>query len=138
MLPVRTLILSPRFSEDSVLLRRAAGRAGWQALRLSGWRIPEDAVQGPVAIYGETLFAEAVAGQLSLALLDVPEEWLPGLAERYLRRELGVSTLDAARSHPGPVFVKPADGRQGFEGRVFRAGEGLPSVAACSGRPPTY
>lgn len=131
MLAVPTLILSPRFTDDSILMRAAAGRAGWQIRRPTGWRIPPDMVTGPAAIYGEVLFAEAVAGQLGLALLDVPEDWLPGLPPQFLRRELRVSTLAAARDHPGPVFVKPADGRKGFAGRLYRAGAGLPSEAAC-------
>ncbi|WP_131817237.1 ATP-grasp domain-containing protein [Nocardia salmonicida] len=134
-----TLILSPRFTNDSVLMRGgAAVRAGWRVLRLSGWRIPPDTVAGPAAIYGEVLFAEAVAGQLGLALLDVPEAWLPGLPPRFLRRELRVATLAAARAHPGPVFVKPADGRKGFAGQLYRAGAGLPSDDACPDDTPVY
>ncbi len=139
MLTVPTLILSPRFTNDSVLMRGgAAVRAGWRVLRLSGWRIPPDTVAGPAAIYGEVLFAEAVAGQLGLALLDVPEAWLPGLPPRFLRRELRVATLAAARAHPGPVFVKPADGRKGFAGQLYRAGAGLPSDDACPDDTPVY
>ncbi|MFD3746392.1 ATP-grasp domain-containing protein [Nocardia sp. NPDC058633] len=107
-------------------------------LRLSGWRIPPDTVAGPAVIYGEVLFAEAVAGQLGLALLDVPEDWLPGLPPRFLRRELRVSTLAAARAHPGPVFVKPADGRKGFAGQLYQAGAGLPSHDACPDDTPVY
>lgn len=138
MLTVPTLILSPRFTDDSVLMRGAAVRAGWRVLRLSGWRIPPDMVAGPAVIYGEVLFAEAVAGQLGLALLDVAEDWLPGLPPRFLRRELRVSTLAAARAHPGPVFVKPADGRKGFAGQLYRAGAGLPSDDACPDDTPVY
>ena len=51
-------------------------------LRLSGWRIPPHMVAGPAVIYGEVLFAEAMAGQLGLALLDAAEDWLPGLPTR--------------------------------------------------------
>ncbi len=138
MRAVPTLILSPRFTDDSVLMRGAAVRADWQVVRLSGWRIPPDMVAEPAVIYGEVLFAEAVAGQLGLALLDIPEDWLPGLPPQFLRRELRVSTLAAARAHPGPVFVKPADGRKGFAGQLYRAGAGLPSEAACPDDTPVY
>ncbi|WP_302874808.1 ATP-grasp domain-containing protein [Nocardia mangyaensis] len=133
-----TLILSPRFTDDSVLMRGAAVRAGWQVLRLSGWRLPPDIVAGQATIYGEILFAEALAGQLGLALLDVPADWLPGLPPQFLRRELRASTLAAARAHPGPVFVKPADGRKGFAGQVYQAGAGLPSDAAYPDDTPVY
>ncbi|MFE2958011.1 hypothetical protein [Nocardia tengchongensis] len=48
-----TLILSPRYSEDSRVMRAAAISAGWNVLRLSGWRVPEDDVIETVAFYGE-------------------------------------------------------------------------------------
>src|SRR5687768_8738263 len=35
-----TLVLSPRYTDDSKALRAAAGRAGWKTERLGGWRAP--------------------------------------------------------------------------------------------------
>ena len=37
-----TLILSPRYSDDSIKLRRAAVALGWDVMRLASWRCPED------------------------------------------------------------------------------------------------
>ncbi|MFR9752464.1 ATP-grasp domain-containing protein [Nocardia sp. 004] len=126
-----TLILSPRYSPDSRTMRSAALRSGWNVLRLPNWRAPEDKAPEVTAVYGEPLFAKVVAGQLGLALLDAPDDWLPGLPERFRRRDIWVATMDVARTFPNPVFVKPADGDKGFAGRVYRHGEGLPSPDAC-------
>lgn len=84
----------------------------------------------PAAVYGEPLYGEAIAAQLELALLDAPQDWLPGLPEEHRKRDIRVSTLGEARQWETPVFVKPADGRKGFEGAVYEGGDGLPPVAA--------
>ncbi|WP_433332168.1 ATP-grasp domain-containing protein [Spirillospora sp. CA-294931] len=122
-----TLVLSPRYTSDSKALRAAAGRCGWAAERLGGWRAPAH-LRGrdDLALYGEPTFAEVIAAQLGLSLIDAPQDWLPGLPERHLRRALTRTTLAEARASAGPpMFVKPADGRKGFEGRVYEAA-GLP------------
>ncbi|MEV6767225.1 ATP-grasp domain-containing protein [Nocardia sp. NPDC051030] len=112
-------------------MRGAAIRAGWSVRRLGGWRAPEDLEGEAVAVYGEPLFAEVIATQLGQALMDVPDGWLPELPQEHRRRDIRVATLEEARTCATPVFVKPADGRKGFEGAVYRHGVGLPSVEAC-------
>ncbi|MEU6746440.1 ATP-grasp domain-containing protein [Spirillospora sp. NPDC046719] len=125
-----TLVLSPRYSEDSKVLRLAAGRAGWKAERLGGWRAPARLRGQDVALYGEPTFVEVIAAQLGVALIDAPPSWLPGLPERHLRRNVDMSTLAEVReSLVRPVFVKPADGRKGFEGRVYGSPADLPDAA---------
>ena len=37
-----TLILSPRYSNDSIKPRSAAIALGWDVIRLASWRCPED------------------------------------------------------------------------------------------------
>jgi hypothetical protein len=124
-----TLVLSPRYSEDSKVLRLAAGRAGWKAERLGGWRAPARLRGQDVALYGEPTFVEVIAAQLGVALIDAPPSWLPGLPERHLRRNVDMSTLAEVReSLVRPVFVKPADGRKGFEGRVYGSPADLPDA----------
>jgi hypothetical protein len=125
---VPTLVLSPRYTQDSKILRVAAGRAGWKAERLGGWRAPGRLRGQDVVLYGEVTYAEVIAAQLGLALLDVPPTWLAGLPERHLRRGLGMSTLAEVRaSLAAPTFVKPSDGRKAFEGRVYRSPGELPA-----------
>ncbi|WP_167353318.1 ATP-grasp domain-containing protein [Nocardia coubleae] len=110
-------------------MRAAAIRAGWNVVRLTNWRVPEDTVA--TAIYGETMFAEVIAAQLGITLLDAPDDWLPNLPKSLLQRQIQISTLGEARRHADPVFVKPADGRKGFAGAVYRNGIGLPPPKAC-------
>lgn len=116
-----TLLLSPHYSNDSRALRDAAARAGWRVRRLGGWRVPDEPPAGPadVVVYGEPLFAEVIAAQVGVALLDAPADWLPGLPEPHRRRAIEPATLRDARARREPVFVKPADGRKGFEGAVY-------------------
>lgn len=107
--------------------------AGWSVLRLDGWQAPEELVGAALAVYGEISWAEVIAGQLELALIDVPEDWLPGLPERYRRRDIRLATLREARACTTAAFVKPADGRKGFEGRVYaHGGLGLPAAESYS------
>jgi hypothetical protein len=121
------LVLSPRYTSDSKILRAAAGRLGWKAERSGGWRAPAHMRGQDVVLYGEPTFVEVIASQVGVALLDVPSDWLPGLPERHRRRSIAVSTLgDMRESLSEPVFVKPADGRKAFEGKVHRSGDELP------------
>ena len=61
-----TLILSPRYSDDSITLRRAAIDLGWDVMRLASWRCPEDFEPEEPVLHGEPLFNTAVAEQLGL------------------------------------------------------------------------
>ena len=84
-MPVPTLVLPPRFTDDSNALWRAALDAGWDIERLSGWRASEGLARREPVLYGEPLFAAAIAEQLDLALLEPPFDWLTRLPDRYRR-----------------------------------------------------
>jgi hypothetical protein len=125
-LRVPTLVLPPRFTEDTDAVRRAALAAGWAIERLRSWRVP-----GPVddaVLYGEPLFAAVVAPQLGLALLEPPLDWLTTVPARLLGRRVRFMTLAEARALPGPVFVKPAD-EKAFDAKVWASGAELPGPA---------
>jgi hypothetical protein len=47
-----TLILSPRYDEDSIALWRAASTEGWNVVRTQGWRVDPDAARDGPVIYG--------------------------------------------------------------------------------------
>lgn len=121
------LILPPRYTQDSIALWRAAGRAHWPVVRLQNWRVPEDLKGRDVCIYGEPLFAAVVAEALKLELLEPPADWLIGLPPTLLQRSVQYTTFEHANAANFPAFVKPA-GEKSFEARVYaRAGE-LPST----------
>jgi hypothetical protein len=136
---VPILVLSPRYTSDSKVLRVASGRAGWKAERLGGWRAPDRLRGQDVALYGEPTFVEVIAAQLGLALIDAPSDWLPGLPERHRRRTIAMSTLAEVRaSLVRPTFVKPADGRKAFEGKVYDSPARLPGEEILPGSTPVF
>jgi len=122
------LVLPPRITPDTDAMLAAARTAGWGSLRLDSWRVPAGLSQRDVVLYGEPLFADVVAGSLGVALLQAPFDWLPKLPARYRQRAVTFTSLAAARQHPRPAFIKPADDKC-FVARVYASGAELPSPA---------
>lgn len=130
-----TLILSPRYTPDSIALRTAALLAGWRVMRLAGWRTPAGFVVEEPVLYGEPLFAAVVAEALSLALLAPPLDWLAGLPEELRRREVRYTTLREARKETRRTFIKPADDKC-FPAAVYDSGRELPPDDVLPGETP--
>lgn len=134
MNPVSTpprVILAPRITDDSVSIWRTCLELGWKPTRLAGWRVPDELIQSiqggeDIVIYGEPLFAEAVADQLGLVLLEPAIDWLTTIPSEHLSREIKLMTLGEARAMTSPAFVKPADGKI-FEPKVYKTGADLPT-----------
>lgn len=103
-----TLVLTPRQTDDTQTLWKAAARLGWRTERLGSWRIPEHlrTLEDPV-LYAEALFAPEFAEQLDLDLLSPPDDWLVGLPREYTSRTIRLTTLGEARTLERPMFVKP-------------------------------
>lgn len=120
-----TLILPPRYTEDSNLVRKAAIEAGWKVERVQGWRAPEWLRDVDPVLYGEPLFAAVVADTLGLALLEPPFNWLSTIPREWLCRDVRFMTLGDARNE-GPAFIKPADDKC-FAARVYDSGNDLPT-----------
>ena len=123
-----TLLLSPRYTPDSIALWKAAIAAGWEVTRLSSWRPPEGFTAVDPVLCDEPLFALMMAEALSLALLEPTLDWLPRLPLAYRRREVAALTLAEARALRAPTFVKPADDKC-FPARVYASGAELPVLA---------
>lgn len=120
----KTLLLSPRYSEDSIALWRAARQEGHPTQRLQGWRLQGTPPQGELILYGEPLFIAGLAEQLSLNLLEPPLDWLTQLPQRYLKREIRFGQLGGLSEITLPAFLKPADDKS-FPARVYQAPEEL-------------
>lgn len=122
------LLLAPRMTDDSKAIWKAALDLGWSIHRIQGWRVPEElkTTHTSLVLYGEPLFAEAVADQVGLVLLEPSVNWLTRLPHEYLQRDIELMTLAEARTRPTPAFVKPADGKI-FDPKVYQTGDGLPS-----------
>ncbi len=121
-----TLILPPRYTDDSNALWRAAVRLNWEIERLQSWRVPDEFKPSlPLAIYGESLWANFVAHQLAGELYEPPLDWLAKLPPQFLGRRVEFCTLLEAREKSFPLFVKPA-GEKEFEARVYQSAADLP------------
>jgi hypothetical protein len=121
-----TLIFTPRFTDDSQALWKAAGELGWTTERLGGWRVPQHlrSLPDPV-LYGEALFGPALAEQLGIELLSPPEDWLVRLPQEHRKRVITLSTLGAERGRADAAFIKPPNDKS-FPAGVYR-GADLPA-----------
>lgn len=122
---VPVLVLSPRYSEDSRVLRRAALQVGWQVERLGGWEVPERLLPRRLIFSGEFGYLQVIAHKLSWALLDAPPDWLLHLSWNYRQRSIEKKTLAAARNLSHSAFVKHATGKA-FVAGVYSSGADLP------------
>ena len=118
-----TLILTPRYTEDSQALWRAAGELGWGVERLAGWRVPERVSSSvdPV-LYVEGLLGPTVAKELGLRLAEPEVDWLPRLPYEYRKRRIVGMSLGEARQLTEPAFVKPPNDKS-FPARVYLGSE---------------
>jgi len=124
-----TLILSPRYSDDSITLRRAAVALGWDVMRLASWRCPEDFGPEEPVLFAEPLFNAAVAEQLGLTMIEPPEDFLVTLPREYVMRGVRLITAAEARTLPGQVFLKPPNLKT-FPAKVYTSGAELPGMPA--------
>ncbi|MBX7194849.1 MAG: ATP-grasp domain-containing protein [Sandaracinaceae bacterium] len=135
---MRTLVLSPRYTDDSNAMWRAATDRGWDVVRVRSYR--PDAIDPAVAkksplLYGETLLADALAEPLGLVVVEPSPTWLPSLPEAYRKRQVQLSTLGKARLVRTPQFVKPVDEKI-FKSRVYDDGAMIdPDLALDDGEP---
>ncbi|HEY4387390.1 MAG TPA: ATP-grasp domain-containing protein, partial [Ktedonobacteraceae bacterium] len=123
------LILSPRTTPDSIIMRNAALLAGWDVERLHIWRLPHRLYDRELVLYGEPLFAEVIAGQCNLALIETTFDWLVHLPEQHRKRWISYTTLAEARDISRPTFIKPVDGKT-FAAAVYDSGTQLSSADA--------
>ena len=126
-----TLLLAPVFNDDSEAVRQAANRCGWQVVPIHGWDAPRGLASPKLAYYGflRPLFATILLDALGHVLLEAPLDWLATLPYVYRQREVGFTTLAAARQQTTPAFVKPAEDKQ-FPAQVYASGALLPDEPA--------
>lgn len=113
-----TLILPPRYTDDSILMREAALRAGWQVLRLSSWSLTQEP-KNPV-IYGEPLFVAAITEKLGIFPLEPPFDFLTRLPKKFVQRDVIYTDLGTAKKIGDPKFIKPADDKC-FKAQIYNA-----------------
>ncbi|MFF4349939.1 ATP-grasp domain-containing protein [Streptomyces sp. NPDC001530] len=126
----RTLFLSPRVTATGHALADAARRRGIHVETLRDWRVPDEwrGTRG-ATLYAGPLFADAVAGELGLGLLEAPPDWLARLPYELTGRDIEFSTVAEARQLRRPAFVKPPNDKS-FPARVYPDGSRLPGPDA--------
>ncbi len=122
-----TLVLPSRYTEDSRALWQAAVDAGWRTERLTSWRVPGWLRGRSVVLYGEPLFAAAIAPELDVELLEPTPNWLTTLPATMTGRHIRAMTLETARKLDQPAFIKPMVDKC-FEARVYENGSELPDT----------
>jgi len=122
-----TLLLSPRYTDDSIALWRAAAAIGWNVERLHRWRVP-DLLDDDLVIYGEPLFAAIVSAQTGYTLLEPVFHWLATVPAQYLRREVRFCHAEDLSDIKFPRFIKPADDKC-FPAQVYASAAEIPSLA---------
>src|SRR4051812_11644823 len=123
-----TLVLAPRFTPDSITMRRAALEMGWHVERLASWRAPEELIGQELVLYAEPLFVAAVAETLGMSLIEPTLDWLPSLPMNFRLREIRLVSMKRARELTDPHFVKPA-GDKCFLAKVYESGHCLPAMS---------
>ena len=120
------LVLSPRYSEDSIAISKVAAKAGWEVERLPSWHIPPLLREEDTCVFAEPLFAINAASQLDIELIEPTYDWLIIQPSEYVRREVTLMTLGDARRLALRGFVKSA-GEKFFRPQVYRHADELPS-----------
>ncbi|HEU5352849.1 MAG TPA: ATP-grasp domain-containing protein [Actinocrinis sp.] len=124
------LLFPPRANDTARALSEAAVRRGLRTRTFSDWRVPEDLRgHGAAHLYAGPLFADAVAAELNLALLQPADDWLPSLDRQLLGRQVALTTIAEARAIRRPVFVKPPADKS-FPAKVYADGSKLPGPDA--------
>jgi hypothetical protein len=119
------LILPPAPTGTAQLLAGAARSRGMEVRILARRPVPRG-LFGRTHLYGGEAFADAVAPELGMALLQPPARWLADLPVEFTRREIVFTTLGEARRLGQARFVKPAAGKA-FPAQVYAPGGDLPS-----------
>jgi hypothetical protein len=122
----KTLVLSPRYTPDSIALSIVALEMGWTVERLQSWRPPTHLCNREVVPYGEPLFAAVVADTLQLVLIEPRLSWVAEIPFDLRQRNVQFTNFATARTQDHRSFIKPADDKC-FPARVYESGTDLPS-----------
>jgi len=104
----KIIVLSPNFSEDSMIINQATIDTEFTAMRFGSWNVPQEYRQNVIAVYGEDLFTTIVAEQCNLKLLKPTDDWLASVPLKYTLRTIQYNRFGNIENVQNK-FIKPVD-----------------------------
>ncbi|MFJ2738597.1 ATP-grasp domain-containing protein [Streptomyces sp. NPDC087440] len=120
-----TLVLPPRLTASARTMRDAAHERGLTTVQLSTFEAPPEL--RAEHIHAGPSFADVVAPELGVALLQAPEDWLARLPRAFTRRDVVLMPLREAQTLRRPAFVKSPNDKQ-IRAMVYTDGSRLPGA----------
>ena len=126
-----TLLLHPRFDDDSQLIWQAAVSRGWSVMR-AGYDLglgPDPTLRDDLVLYGGAEWGASVAAQMGISLLSPPDDWLISAPFAVTKRTSVLfsfgSAAHVAERARFPLFAKSLRG-ESIESRVYHSPSDLP------------
>lgn len=104
----KIIVLSPNFSEDSMIINQATIDTEYTAMRFGSWNVPAEHQNDVVAVYGEDLFTTIAAKQCNLKLLKPADDWLASVPLKYTLRNITYDRFENIQNVQNK-FIKPVD-----------------------------
>lgn len=104
----KIIVLSPNFSEDSMIINQATIDTEFTAMRFGSWNVPAEYQNDVVAVYGEDLFTTIAAEQCDLKLLKPADDWLASVPLKYTLRNIRYDRFRNIQNVQNK-FIKPVD-----------------------------
>ncbi|EDP98276.1 ATP-grasp domain-containing protein [Kordia algicida OT-1] len=104
----KIIVLSPNFSEDSMIINQATIDTEFTAMRFGSWNVPEAYKNDVIAVYGEDLFTTIIAEQCNLKLLKPADDWLANIPLKYTLRNITYDRFKNIKNVQNK-FIKPVD-----------------------------
>ncbi|MEV6260986.1 ATP-grasp domain-containing protein [Streptomyces sp. NPDC051784] len=128
-----TLVLPPRLTASARTLRDTAEGRGLPVVQLTDHSVPADlsvaGLRAHVHLHAGPTFADAVAPALGIAPLEAPADWLAGLPDVFVRRDIRAVPIREAYALRRPAFVKSPNDK-GIPALVYADGSRLPGPDA--------
>lgn len=103
------IALSPMYTEDSNNLKKASINSPYELNRFNAqWKVPEEFRADVIAVYGEDIYAEIVAGQCGLTLTKPDDDWMAHISEEFTQRKISYGRLKDFTELEN-IFIKCAD-----------------------------
>jgi len=128
-----------RFYNELLAMKMAAKSIGWNVHEAHfGWRLPNKIIESnQVGVpYGSQTFCKVIAKQMRWNLSENSNDWLTGLKDEFLKREISFCKLEDVRKldFKGLKFIKSVDGKW-FNAKLYKKEDFDPSPITLNDTP---